>query len=73
MVSNNELNEIQIKNCTCYYFDDMIKFEDFHFDDILIDERSQENVLVYGISYKSLIGAKHFCTRFNEIDGFLSV
>ena len=28
MDSNNELKEIDIKNCTCYYFDDIIKIED---------------------------------------------
>ena len=26
------LKEIDIKNCTCYHFDDMIKIEDFDFD-----------------------------------------
>ena len=27
-----------MKNRTCYYFYDMIKFEDFHIDNILIAE-----------------------------------
>ena len=27
--------KIRIKNRTCYYFDDIIKFEDFDFDSIL--------------------------------------
>ena len=27
-----------IKNCTCYYIDDIIKIEDFILDIILIDE-----------------------------------
>ena len=31
-------------------------FEDL--DNILIDEYSQENILVYNISYKTLIGTK---------------
>ena len=31
MESNNELKEIDIKNRTCYYFDDIIKIEDFDF------------------------------------------
>ena len=38
MESNNKLKEIDIKNCTCYYFDDIIKIEDFNFD-ILINEK----------------------------------
>ena len=42
----------------CYYFDDIIKIEDFDLDDILIDENSYENIFVYNISYKSLIDSK---------------
>ena len=49
MESNYELKEIIIKNRTCYYFDDVIKFEDFDLDNILIDEKSYENYLVYNI------------------------
>ena len=30
--------EIDTKDCTCYYFDDMIKIEDFDRDNILIGE-----------------------------------
>ena len=35
----NELKKVPIKNCTCYYFNDMIKLEDFDLDNILIDEK----------------------------------
>ena len=35
MESNHELKEINAKNRTCYYFDDIINIEDFHFDNIL--------------------------------------
>ena len=34
MESNSKLKEIDIENCTCYYFEDTIKLEDFHFYDI---------------------------------------
>ena len=40
MDSNNQLKEIDIKNRTCYYFDDIIKIEDFNIDNISIDEKS---------------------------------
>ena len=40
MDSNNELKEIDIKNRTCYYFDDIIKIEDLDLDKILKDEKS---------------------------------
>ena len=56
----------------CDYFDDIIKIEDFNLHNILIDEKSHENVLVYNISYKNLI-TKPLRIRFDEIDGFIRV
>ena len=57
MGSNVKLKQIDIKNCTCYYFNDMIKIQNFHFDKILIGEK-YENILAYKISYKTFIAAK---------------
>ena len=34
MENNNELKEIDIKNRTCYYFDDITKLKDFDLDNI---------------------------------------
>ena len=47
---NDELKEIDIKNRTCYYFDDIIKIKDLDVDNTLKDEKSYENMLVYNIS-----------------------
>ena len=41
--------------------------EDFDPFSILIDTKSHENILVYNISYKSLIDS----LRFDKIDGFI--
>ena len=57
----------------CYYFDDIIKLEDFNFDNILIDEKSPKNILIYDILCKTLIGPKPFCIRFNKIEGFIRI
>ena len=46
MESNDQLIQIDIKNRTCYYFDDLIRIEDFNLDNILIDEKSYEYNLV---------------------------
>ena len=73
MQSNDELEEVNIKNHTCYYFNDIIKFEDFGLDNILINGKSQENVFVYNIQHKGFIGAKPLCIKFNKINGFLRV
>ena len=65
------LKKVCIKNCMCYYFDDIIKLEDFHIDNILIDEKSHENILVYDILYKTSIGTKPLRVRFDKINGFI--
>ena len=41
-MENNEFKKDHIKNHTCYYFNDIIKLEDFDIDNILIDEKSHE-------------------------------
>ena len=41
---NNELKEIDTKNVTCYYFDAMISINCLHFDNILLEEKSSENI-----------------------------
>ena len=58
MESNEDLIQINIENRTSYYFDDIIKIKDSDLDNILIDEKSYENILIYNISYKTLIGSK---------------
>ena len=73
MESNDELKEIDIKDCIWYYFNDIIKTEDFDFDNILIDEKSYENILVGNISYKSLIESKPLRIRFDKIDEVIRV
>ena len=62
---------INIKNRTCYYFHDIIKIENFNLVNILIDEKSYENILVYNISYKTLIDAKPLRIRLDELEGLL--
>ena len=56
-----------------YYFNDIIKIEDFNLENILIDENSYKNILVYNILYKNLIASKPLCVRFNKIDGFIDL
>ena len=70
MESNDKLKVIDIKNRTCYYFDYIIKIEDFDHDNILVDEKSYENILAYNISDINLIIAKPLRIRFNKVDGF---
>ena len=73
MERNNELKEIDIKNRTCHYFNDIIKIEDFDFGNILLDEKSYDNILLYKISYKTLIGAKPLRIRLDQVNTFIRI
>ena len=42
-------------------------------DNILIDEKSHENILIYDISYKTLINSKPLRIRFFKIDGIIRI
>ena len=50
-----------------------IKVQDFDFDNILIDEKSHENILIYDILKNTLIGSKPLRIRFDEKDGFIKI
>ena len=36
MENNDEFKEIDLKNCMCYYFNDITKIEDFNLDNIFV-------------------------------------
>ena len=57
----------------CYHFDDKIKLKVFDLHNILVDEKSHENILIYDISYKSLIGSKALRIRFDKIDWIVRI
>ena len=57
MQSEDELKEINIRNHTCYYLDDIIEVmdrdSDFDFNDVLLNQKSckeqDENIFIYDI------------------------
>ena len=42
METRNERKEINIKSCTCYYFDDIISDRDIYYIDFLLDNKLYE-------------------------------
>ena len=77
----DELKEIDLKNRTCYYFDDIIRvwkrdtaidFNRISLDENLYKEKC-ENILIYDISYKVSTGAKPLRIRCDEIDGPIKI
>ena len=43
----SNLKESNIKNCICYYSDDIISINDIDLDKILLDEKSYKNSIIY--------------------------
>ena len=68
MESNDELKEIDIKHCACYYSDD-IRAGDFGFNNVLLSSKSFENTLIYDISYKTFMSARALGISFDKVDG----
>ena len=56
MKSKDELKETEIRNPTCYYFDDVMRVIDIDFSDILLNEKSYKTytILIYDILYNIL-------------------
>ena len=71
MEKNSILKKVDIKNCMCYYFDGIIKIEDFDFNNFLLGEKSYKNILIHDVLYKTLIDAKHLCIIFDKVDEFI--
>ena len=69
---NEKNNEIK-KVCSKNYFYDIIKLEEFHLGNILIDQKSNENIFIYDISYNTLINPIHSRIRIDKIDGFIKI
>ena len=67
MKSKDKLNEMNIRNRICHYF------EYINVDGVLLDEKSYKNILVYNILYKKFMDAKPFRIRFNKIDGIITI
>ena len=54
-----------------YYFDDIIKFENFDFGNFLLDEKLYKNILIHDVSYKTFIGIKLLYIMFDKVNRFI--
>ena len=53
-----QVKEINIKNQTCYFFEDMVDIRNFHSNLLKIDKKLYENFDIY---YTGYITIKKFC------------
>ena len=56
---SNKVKEIDIKNQTYYFFDDTINLKNFDSNNIIIDEKSYKNILIYYIGYVTIKDSKY--------------
>ena len=69
----NELKEIGIKNCACYYFDNIINGTFINFSDISLEEKLYEKISVCDILYITSTCRKPLHIRLDKFDGFIIV
>ena len=75
---SNKVKEIDIKNQTYYFFDDIINIKNFNSNDIKIDEKSYKNILIYYIGYVTIKDLKYVKINsanplyliFNKVNGY---
>ena len=56
---SNNLKDVNMKNHTYYFFDDIINIKDFDPNNIKIDEKSYKNILIYYIAYVMIKNLKY--------------
>ena len=73
----NKVKDIDIKNRTYYFFNDIINIKTFDANNIKIDEKSNKNILIYYIGYVTIKHSKYVKTvsvntlylYFNKVNG----
>ena len=55
----NKVKDIDIKNSTYYFFDDIINMKNFDLNNIKIDEKSYKDILIYYIGYVTIKDLKY--------------
>ena len=61
------IKEINIKNWTYYFLDDMIKIKDFNLDLLKIDKKSNKNIDVYYIGYITVKDSDYWINGVNPL------
>ena len=56
---SNKVKEIDIKNQTYYFFDDIINVKNFDWNNVKIDEKSYKNILISYIVYVTIKHLKY--------------
>lgn len=63
--------KIDIRNCTCYGFDNIMSINDLSLDNALLDKKSYKSILIYHAAYKTPYGVKAVLIIFDKEDGHI--
>ena len=69
---SNKVKNIDIKNRTYYFFDDIINIKNLDPNNIKIDEKSYKNIFIYHIDYMKIkINSENpLYLIFNKVNGY---
>ena len=56
---SNKIKDIDIKNHSYYFFNDIINIKNFNPDNIKIDEKPYKSILIYSIGYVMIKDSKY--------------
>ena len=56
---SDQVKDLNIKNCTYYFFNDIINIKNFDPNNIEIDKKSYKNILTYCIEYVTFKDSKY--------------
>ena len=78
---SDKIKDIDIKNRTYYFFDDIINIKNFDPNKIKIDEKSYKNILNHYIGYMTIKDSKYVKTNsvnplyliINKLNGYLII
>ena len=63
---SNKVKDIDVKNWTYYFFNDIINIKNFVAYNIKIDEKSYKSILIYYIRYSTIKDSKY--VRINSVN-----
>ena len=75
---SNKVKDIDLKNRTYYFFNDIINIKKIDLNNIKRDEKSYKNILIYYVGYVTIKGSKYVKTNsvnplyltFNRVNGY---
>ena len=63
---SNSIKGIEVKNCMCYFFDDIISIKNLEQNNVKTDEKSYKNISIYYNRYVTIKDLKY--VQINDVN-----